>query len=125
MFRLIVAGSRDFADYSKIMSAHIVNGRYALRDKPHIGGMADVYKAIDIERDGCPLAVKIFNRGQIDPGIQAESFRREKQILAELKHPAFPVFGCGIHFAEALISLKDWSSFFSLENLGAQINAPV
>lgn len=64
----------------------IINDRYVLFPNPRIGGMADVYKATDYQRDGCQVAVKVFKHGQIDVGILAESFRRETQALRELKH---------------------------------------
>lgn len=65
----------------------IINDRYILLPNPRSGGMADVYKAIDSQKEGQQVAVKVFQHGQIKPGIQSESFRREKQILAKLKHP--------------------------------------
>ena len=64
----------------------IINDRYLLLPNHRSGGMADVYKATDCERDGRQVAVKVFKHGQIELGAQSESFRREKQILAELKH---------------------------------------
>ncbi|MDB9516334.1 AAA domain-containing protein [Roseofilum reptotaenium CS-1145] len=64
----------------------IINDRYLLLPNPRSGGMADVYKAIDYQKEGQQVAVKVFKHGQIERGVQSESFRREKQILAELKH---------------------------------------
>jgi superfamily I DNA and/or RNA helicase/serine/threonine protein kinase len=66
----------------------IINDRYLLLPNPRSGGMADVYKANDYQKEGQQVAVKVFKHGQIEPGIQSESFRREKKILAELKHPS-------------------------------------
>ncbi len=66
----------------------IINDRYLLLPNPRSGGMADVYKANDYQKDGCQVAIKVFKHGQIELGVQSESFRREKQILAELKHPS-------------------------------------
>ena len=66
----------------------IINDRYLLLPNPRSGGMADVYKANDYQKDGRQVAVKVFKHGQIELGVQSESFRREKQILAELKHPS-------------------------------------
>jgi serine/threonine protein kinase/DNA polymerase III delta prime subunit len=66
----------------------IINDRYLLLPNPRSGGMADVYKANDYQNDGRQVAVKVFKHGQIELGVQSESFRREKQILAELKHPS-------------------------------------
>ncbi|HBQ97027.1 MAG: protein kinase [Roseofilum sp. SBFL] len=66
----------------------IINDRYLLLPNPRSGGMADVYKANDYQKEGQQVAVKVFKHGQIKLGIQSESFRREKQILAQLKHPS-------------------------------------
>ena len=68
------------------MPPRIINDRYFLLPNPRSGGMADVYKATDYQRDGCQVAVKVFKHGQIDVDILAESFRRETQALRELKH---------------------------------------
>src|SRR4028119_445594 len=65
----------------------VINGRYALSDNSHSGGMADVCQAIDMKEGLRQVAVKIFKHGQIEAGIIAESFRRETQALQELKHP--------------------------------------
>lgn len=67
------------------MKPRIVNGIYTLRPNPHPGGMGKVYKARDI--DDNLVAVKIFEHGQIEQEIIAESFRREVSALKELKHP--------------------------------------
>ena len=70
------------------MPIRIINNRYVLSSaNPRSGGMADVYKATDLHKEGYQVAIKIFKHGQIESGVQAESFRREKQILGELKHP--------------------------------------
>jgi len=66
----------------------IINDRYVLLPNPRLGGMADVYKASDYQRDGCQVAVKIFKHGQIEGNILTESFRRETHALRELKHPS-------------------------------------
>jgi serine/threonine protein kinase len=66
----------------------IINDRYFLLPNPRLGGMADVYKANDYQRDGCQVAVKVFKHGQIEGNILTESFRRETQALRELKHPS-------------------------------------
>jgi serine/threonine protein kinase len=66
----------------------IIKGRFAvLNDPPFSGGMADVYKAVDLQNSGSLVAVKVFKHGSIDEPVIAESFRREVQALKELKHP--------------------------------------
>ena len=64
----------------------LINNRYALSPKPRSGGMADVYRARDYEKDEQLVAVKVFKHGQIEDEILKESFRRETQALKELKH---------------------------------------
>jgi hypothetical protein len=59
----------------------VINGRYALSDNSHSGGMADVCQAIDRKEGLRQVAVKLFKRGQIEADIIAESFRRETQAL--------------------------------------------
>jgi superfamily I DNA and/or RNA helicase/serine/threonine protein kinase len=68
------------------MSSRIINDRYALLPQLRSGGMADVYKALDLREDGRQVAVKVFKHGQIEADILAESFRRETQALRELRH---------------------------------------
>lgn len=68
------------------MSPRIINDRYVLLPNPRPGGMADVHQAIDTKESGRQVAVKVFKHGQVEPGVQAESFRRETQALRELKH---------------------------------------
>ncbi|MEH1912712.1 protein kinase domain-containing protein [Nostoc sp.] len=69
------------------MTPRIINDRYVLLPNIKSGGMADVHKAIDSQREGCQVAVKVFKHGQIEGVILAESFRRETEALKELKHP--------------------------------------
>jgi superfamily I DNA and/or RNA helicase len=65
----------------------MINDQYALLGKPLSGGMAEIYKAVDIKNDGKPVAIKIFKHGEIREEIIKESFRRETHALQELKHP--------------------------------------
>ncbi len=69
------------------MPVRFINDRYALSPNPRSGGMADVYRARDYDREERLVAVKEFKHGQIEADILAESFRRETQALQELKHP--------------------------------------
>lgn len=68
------------------MPVRFINDRYALSPSPRSGGMADVYRARDYDREERLVAVKEFKHGQIEADILAESFRRETQALQELKH---------------------------------------
>lgn len=65
----------------------MINERYVLLGKPFSGGMAEIYKAVDIKNDGKHVAIKIFKHGEIREEIIKESFRRETHALQELKHP--------------------------------------
>jgi len=69
------------------MVFRVINERYALSSKTGSGGMADVYRARDYDREERLVAVKEFKNGQIEADILAESFRRETKALQELKHP--------------------------------------
>ena len=69
------------------MPVRFINDRYALSPNPRTGGMADVYRARDYDREERLVAVKEFKHGQIEADILAESFRRETQALQDLKHP--------------------------------------
>lgn len=70
------------------MSPRLINNRYAISPNPLSGGMAEVYRARDLEDDEeRRVAVKLFTQRNIEEDIIAESFRRETQALKELKHP--------------------------------------
>ncbi|MEQ8970616.1 MAG: AAA domain-containing protein [Coleofasciculus sp. C1-SOL-03] len=70
------------------MSPRLINNRYAISPNPLSGGMAEVYRARDLEDDEeRRVAVKLFTQRNIEEDIIAESFRRETQALKELKYP--------------------------------------
>ncbi|MBD2482837.1 serine/threonine-protein kinase [Planktothrix sp. FACHB-1365] len=78
------------------MPPRFINDRYALSPNPRSGGMAHVYRARDYNQEERLVAVKEFNRGQIEADILAESFRRETLALQELKHPGIvELLDCG------------------------------
>lgn len=55
---------------------------------PRQGGMAEVYKAIDMRSNGQPVAIKLFREGFLDTRIALEAFARETRALRELNsHP--------------------------------------
>ncbi|MDP2325793.1 MAG: serine/threonine-protein kinase [Gammaproteobacteria bacterium] len=64
----------------------IIGGHYALTPRMRAGGMADVYKARDLNGDR-DVAVKLFRAGGMSRDLIQESFRRESGALQELKHP--------------------------------------
>lgn len=65
----------------------LINQRYALDPNPRSGGMADVYKAIDMQSGLKQVAVKIFKHGTLEEDVLKEAFKREMNALKELKHP--------------------------------------
>ncbi len=60
--------------------------RYALPPDFRSGGMARVYKAVDLEHDSRHVAVKILNH-QHDDAAVAIAFERETKSLQRLGHP--------------------------------------
>ena len=65
----------------------ILAGRYALIPPSKTGGMADVYKASDLQAGGLHVAVKLLRYSANEEEILAESFRRETDALRQLEHP--------------------------------------
>lgn len=66
----------------------IFNERYAFLGKPISGGMAEVYKATDLNRDGNFVAVKLFKIDETGEfyGVFNEAFKRDENALRGLKH---------------------------------------
>jgi serine/threonine-protein kinase len=68
--------------------------RYAIEEKIGSGGMADVYRALDV-RHGRPVAIKVLRRA-IGSAMEADRFAREIEIAARLQHPnILPVYDSG------------------------------
>ncbi|MGH7522718.1 MAG: protein kinase domain-containing protein [Gemmatimonadales bacterium] len=68
--------------------------RYAIEEKIGSGGMADVYRAVDLKH-GRPVAVKVLRRA-IGSALEADRFAREIEIAARLQHPnILPVYDSG------------------------------
>ncbi|RYZ78020.1 MAG: serine/threonine protein kinase, partial [Proteobacteria bacterium] len=61
------------------------NGRYVTSGSPRSGGIANVYKALEIET-GKNVAIKVFRNSSGVDDVVKESFRREARALSELKH---------------------------------------
>ncbi|MBO0858064.1 MAG: serine/threonine protein kinase [Chloracidobacterium sp.] len=60
--------------------------RYYLESQIGVDGMGTVYRAIRL-LIGDWVAVKVLNQDQMSDPLSVESFRREAQIAARLKHP--------------------------------------
>ncbi len=68
--------------------------RYAIEEMIGRGGMADVYRAMDLKH-GRPVAVKVLRR-EIGDAMGADRFAREIEIAARLQHPnILPVYDSG------------------------------
>ena len=65
-------------------TASLLGGRYALRPLLGRGGVADVYRADDVER-GVPVAVKVLRNSA---AADLRRFEREARALERLDHPA-------------------------------------
>ncbi len=71
-----------------------VRDRYAIEEQIGRGGMADVYRAMDLKH-GRPVAVKVLRR-EIGDAMGADRFAREIEIAARLQHPnILPVYDSG------------------------------
>ncbi len=67
---------------------------YTIEEKIGSGGMADVYRAVDLKH-GRQVAVKVF-REAIGGAMGADRFAREIEIAARLQHPnILPVYDSG------------------------------
>jgi len=73
---------------------HLVGGRYRIDASIATGGMAEVWRATDMQL-GRQVAVKMLKPRVADDPITAERFRREARALARLSHPNIvPVYDC-------------------------------
>lgn len=75
-------------------SNDLIGGRYRLEGCIASGGMADVWRATDMQL-GREVAVKLLRASVADDPVVAERFRREAKSLAKLTHPNIvPVYDC-------------------------------
>jgi serine/threonine-protein kinase len=75
-------------------SYDLIGGRYRLEGCIASGGMADVWRATDMQL-GREVAVKLLRSNVADDPVVAERFRREAKSLAKLTHPNIvPVYDC-------------------------------
>ncbi len=61
------------------------NGRFVTAGAPRSGGIANVYKALEIE-SGKHVAIKVFRKSNGVDDVVKESFRREAKALSALTH---------------------------------------
>jgi serine/threonine-protein kinase len=75
-------------------SDDLIGNRYRLESTIASGGMADVWRATDLQL-GRLVAVKLLRASVVDDPIVTERFRREARALARLTHPNIvPVYDC-------------------------------
>ncbi|MBQ8979638.1 MAG: protein kinase, partial [Oscillospiraceae bacterium] len=63
-----------------------LDGRYEITELIGIGGMAEVYKAVDL-KDDKTVAVKILKNEYADNDDFIRRFRNESKAIAVLSHP--------------------------------------
>jgi hypothetical protein len=59
-----------------------------------MGGMSEVFPAIDFANRASKVAVKLFTRGEIEDDILRETYDREIRAPKELKHPSIVELYC-------------------------------
>src|SRR5262245_61848848 len=66
---------------------HLANRYAILEDSLRAGGMAKVYKAIDLDAGGKVVAVKVYDANHFRGAIATLAFERESKSLERLAHP--------------------------------------
>ena len=108
-----------------------VAGRYLLKGNPRRGGIASVYRALDLCEERT-VAVKVFRASVERDDVVEESFRRETRALSDLRHPnIIEILDSGVdedsgeHFIvmewvekaldayRGTTPLKDWNQLFN------------
>ena len=75
-------------------SDDIIGDRYRLDTLINSGGMADVWRATDLQLQR-EVAVKVLKKSVADDPTTVERFRREAVALARVRHPhIIPVYDC-------------------------------
>jgi hypothetical protein len=81
----------------------LLSGRYRIERMIGQGGMADVFRAVDIT-GGDPVAVKLVRSA--DPGL-ARRFAQEAKALARLEHPGLVrLIDAGVHDEQAFLVME-------------------
>ena len=68
------------------MIGKVLNEQYRVNDSLGRGGMAEVYKVWDLEKN-VHLAIKVLNADIAEDKVFLRRFQREADTLAELQHP--------------------------------------
>lgn len=122
---------------TKLSTSRLINNRYAIQGPPRVGGMAEVFKAYDVEASR-HVAVKLFSNGSVEDEILQEAFSREVRALKELRHPNIvELFDSGIDEATGnyflvlewmdtdLWALKGQSSFQGWDSFYVEMGRPL
>lgn len=84
----------------------LVDGRYRVIERVGVGGMADVYRAEDVQL-GREVALKVLHRRFAQDAEFVERFRREAQAAASLVHPnVVTIFNRGEHDGTYYIAME-------------------
>jgi len=71
---------------TEVLGNTLVDGRYRVIERIGVGGMADVYRAEDVQL-GRDVALKVLHRRFAQDAEFVERFRREARAAAALVHP--------------------------------------
>jgi hypothetical protein len=98
----------------------VVAGRYRIESEIGRGGMATVYRALDMEL-GEEIALKVFAEGDRDP-TSLERFRQELRVSRRLNHPNLVrVYDLGLHAGRRYISME----LLAGDTLAVQMGRPL
>src|SRR5271163_833310 len=122
---------------NKLSTSRLINSRYAIQTPPRVGGMAEVFKAYDVDASR-HVAVKLFSNGAVEDEILQEAYSREVRALKELRHPNIvELFDSGIDEATGnyflvlewmdtdLWALRGQSSFQGWDSFYVEMGRPL
>jgi len=88
---------------------------FLLEEKVGIGGMAEVYRALDLALDR-EVAIKVLN-SELDAGNSRDMFLNEARMAANINsHAVVPIYTCGMYKNTAYIAMQ-FMPGKSLENV--------
>jgi len=97
---------------------------YLLEEAGGAGGMATVYRALDLALDR-EVAIKILHQSLSEQVDKSELFLHEARTAATINHYAVvPIYTCGIHNKQAYIVMQ-YMSGGSLENMLRNTTEPL
>lgn len=97
---------------------------YLLEEPGGIGGMATVYRALDLALDR-EVAIKVLKPELASMGDKSELFLHEARTAATINHSAvIPIYTCGIYENQTYIVMQ-YMAGGSLENLIESVSEPL